>query len=66
MQDLKIEKAIRLMVGIMILASLILAFFVSKWWLGIAAFIGINLFQSGITGFCLLAIVFNKLGMKHK
>ena len=64
MKNLTVEKAIRLMVGIMILVSLSLAFFVNKWWLGLAAFVGINLIQSVFTGVCPAEMIFKKLGLK--
>jgi len=37
--------------------------FVSKYWLWFTAFIGLNLFQSGITKFCPLEIIMRRLGM---
>ena len=64
MKNLTVEKAIRLMVGIMIFVSLSLAFFVNKWWLGLAAFVGINLIQSVFTGVCPAEMIFKKLGLK--
>lgn len=42
----------RAIVGTMILASAILAAFVSIKWLYFTAFIGLNMFQSAFTHFC--------------
>ena len=64
MQKLTVEKAIRLMAGTMILVSLALAFFVNKWWLCLAAFVGLNLVQSVFTGFCPAEMIFKKIGLK--
>lgn len=46
----------------MILLSLVLAHFFSPYWLGLTAFVGLNLLQSAFTGFCPLAVVLKKLG----
>ncbi|MFZ9678654.1 MAG: YgaP family membrane protein [Quisquiliibacterium sp.] len=59
---------VRVFAGLMILLSLGLGLpdspiFVSKYWLWFTAFIGLNLFQSGITKFCPLEIIMRRLGM---
>jgi len=66
MKQITLEGAVRIFAGCMVLLSAGLVFWVSKWWLLFTVFIGINLFQSGITGFCLPEIVFKKMGLKHK
>jgi hypothetical protein len=48
----------------MILASLGLAQFFGPWWLLLAAFVGLNLFQAAFTGFCPLALILRKFGVK--
>ncbi|MCE5230888.1 DUF2892 domain-containing protein [bacterium] len=48
------ERYIRLIAGSLILASLVLAYTVSQWWLLLAAFVGFNLLQSALTGWCLM------------
>jgi len=50
--------------GTMILASLGLAQFFGPWWLLLAAFVGLNLFQAAFTGFCPLALILRKFGVK--
>jgi hypothetical protein len=47
-----------------VLASLALAYFVSPWWYLLTAFVGLNLLQASVTGFCPAAIVFKRLGCK--
>ncbi|UOP43922.1 YgaP family membrane protein, partial [Flavobacterium psychrophilum] len=47
-----------------ILISLLLSIYVNQNWLWFTAFIGVNLFQSGITKWCLLEIILSKLGFK--
>ena len=60
---MNLDRAIFAFAGVMILASLALGHFVSPWWLLLTAFVGLNLLQSSVTGFCPAAIVFRKLGM---
>jgi hypothetical protein len=60
---MKTESYIRLLVGVIVLASITLAHFVSSWWLLLAAFVGVNLIQSVFTGFCPAEIVLHKLGL---
>jgi hypothetical protein len=59
-----IEKAIRIMAGSFILISVALAIWVGKWWLIWTAFVGVNLIQSAITGWCPAEGLLKKLGMK--
>jgi hypothetical protein len=66
MKRITVEGAVRIFAGIMVLIATALVFWVSEWWLLFHVFIGINLIQSGITGFCLPEIVFKKMGLKHK
>jgi hypothetical protein len=63
-----VERYIRSMAGFFVLLSLALGLdispiFVSKWFLAFTAFVGLNLFQSGITGFCPPSILLKKLGV---
>ena len=60
---MNIDRAIFAFAGTMILLSLALAHFVSPLWLLLTAFVGLNLLQSSITGFCPAAVVFRKLGL---
>lgn len=59
---MNIDRAVFAFAGVMILLSLGLAHFVSPLWLWFTAFVGLNLLQSSVTGFCPAAIVFRKLG----
>jgi hypothetical protein len=60
---MNVDRAVFAFAGVMILLSLALAHFVSPLWLWFTAFVGLNLLQSSITGFCPAAIVFRKLGI---
>ncbi len=66
-----IERIIRIMAGAFILLSLALAHFSgqadisSLSWLWFTAFIGLNLLQSGFTGFCPPEKLLKKLGFQE-
>jgi len=62
-------KLVRVMAGFFILLSLALGvqespLFVSRYWLYFTAFVGINLLQSGFTGWCLMENILRKLGIQ--
>ena len=63
-----VDRYIRLMAGFFVLLSLALGvdgspLFVSSWFLALTAFVGLNLFQSGITNFCPPSFLLKKLGV---
>lgn len=60
---MKMENAIRILAGTMVLISVSLTYFVSSWWLLLAVFVGVNLIQSALTGFCPAEIILAKLGV---
>lgn len=55
--------AVRLMAGFMLTLSLVLAHFVSPWFLLLTAFVGANLTQYAFSGFCPAVTIFQKLGL---
>jgi hypothetical protein len=60
---MNLDRAVMAFAGLMILLSLVLTQFVSPWFWLFTAFIGVNLLQASITGFCPAAILFRKLGV---
>ena len=50
--------------GAFILVSLALATWHSPNWLWFTAFVGANLFQASFTGFCPLAVILKRFGLK--
>lgn len=60
---MKKERIVRFVAGAFVLTSITLAYFVHINWLGLAAFVGLNLFQSSITKFCPLEIILDKIGV---
>jgi membrane protein implicated in regulation of membrane protease activity len=59
---MNIDRIVFAFAGVMVLASLLLAQFVSPWWLLLAGFVGFNMLQAAFTGFCPLALILRKLG----
>ncbi|MEK7778933.1 MAG: DUF2892 domain-containing protein [Pseudomonadota bacterium] len=59
-----IDRAVLAIAGSFILMSLVLAHFHSVNWLWFTAFVGINLLQSAFTGFCPMAMILKKIGIK--
>lgn len=63
------ERWIRLIAGSFIIISLILSRLHSPYWLFFTAFVGLNLFQSALTKWCLMEDILAKLGVppcQHK
>ena len=60
---MNLDRAVLAMAGTFILVSVVLAATVSSWWLLLTGFVGLNLLQSSITGFCPAALVFRRLGL---
>ena len=63
---MKMEQYIRAIAGTFILISVALAWFHSRYWLLFTAFVGLNLLQSAITGWCLMEDILSKLGLAEK
>jgi hypothetical protein len=61
-----LERWIRLIAGTFILISLALAHWVNHNWLWFTAFVGGNLFQSSLTGWCLMEDILVKLRVGKK
>ena len=61
---MSIDRVVMAFAGTVILVSLLLAHFVSAWWLLLTAFVGLNLLQSSFTGFCPLAVILKKFGFQ--
>ena len=59
-----LDRALLAVAGSFILVSLLLAHFHSENWLWFTAFVGANLLQSAFSGFCPMAMILKKLGIK--
>ena len=60
---MNLDKSVLSFAGVMVLISATLTYFLSPWWLLLTVFVGLNLLQAGITGFCPAAIFFKKCGV---
>ncbi len=59
-----VERGVRLMGGAMVLISLLLAHYVSLYWLWLTAFVGLNLLQSAFTNWCPAMLMLRAAGLK--
>lgn len=60
---MNVDRLVLALAGSLVLISAALAALVSPWWLLMTAFVGANLLQSSITGFCPAALVLRRLGV---
>lgn len=66
---MNVERTVRVIAGLFILLSLALGveaspLFHNVNWLWFTAFVGFNLFQSGLTRFCPMDILLKRFGLK--
>ena len=59
-----IERVLRLIAGVFILVSLVLARVHSEYWLIFTAVVGLNLFQSFFTDWCLMMSFLKVFGLR--
>ena len=65
-----IERQVRLAAGLLIVIALVLSLTVSRYWLGLVAFVGVGLTFAGATDLCLMASLlvgmpWNRVGCVH-
>ncbi len=58
-----IERGLRLIAGTVVLMSALLAWLHSPYWIGLTAFVGLNLFQSALTNWCPMVWLLGRAGM---
>ena len=58
-----VDRVVHTVAGTFILLSLVLARVHSPNWYWFTAFVGANLFQSGLTNWCLMSTILRKLGV---
>jgi len=63
-QKMTVEKYIRLIAGLFIMVSVALGHYVNAYWYLFTAFVGLNLFQSGLTNWCPMMSLLRKFGLK--
>jgi len=60
-----INRYLRLIAGFFVMLSVLLAHYVSPYWLLFTAFVGLNLFQSAFTNWCPMITLLRKLGVRE-
>lgn len=59
-----IDRFVVMFAGAVILVSVLLTLTVSPWFLALTGFVGANLLQSSLTGFCPLALILRRAGCR--
>ncbi|WP_125784246.1 YgaP family membrane protein [Pseudoalteromonas rubra] len=62
---MRLEAAIRLIAGSMLILSFLLTWFMDPRWVWFSVFIALNLMQSAFTGWCPMMTLLKKLGMEN-
>lgn len=60
---MNVERMLRLIAGIFVLASVALGYWVHPGFFLFTAFVGFNLLQSGVSNWCLMMTFLRKLGV---
>ena len=61
---LTVERGLRLVAGLFVMLSVLLAVYVNVWFLAFTAFVGANLFQSAFTNWCPMMTILRGLGLR--
>ncbi len=61
---MSLERMLRMIAGIVVLASVSLGYFVHPNWYFFTAFVGLNLLQSAFTNWCPMISILRKLGVE--
>ena len=63
---MNVERYLRLIAGMFILATLALGFWISPYWYLFTVFVALNLVQSAFTDWCPMMTILRKLGVPGK
>ncbi|HWQ36478.1 MAG TPA: DUF2892 domain-containing protein [Blastocatellia bacterium] len=61
---MNVERALRLIAGTFVLASVLLGYYVSPYFFLFTGFVALNLIQSAFTNWCPMMTFLRKLGLK--
>jgi hypothetical protein len=61
---MNIDRFVFAIAGSFVLVSLLMSQVHSPYWLFVTAFVGLNMFQAAITGFCPLALALKRAGVQ--
>jgi DUF2892 family protein len=59
-----VERAVRMIAGVFVLASVLAAILVHPYFLWFTAFVGVNLFQSAFTNWCPMMSILRRAGLR--
>ena len=62
---MNLDRIVLAVAGSFIFFSVLLSVFHSPYWLFFTGFVGVNLLQSAFTGFCPMAVVLKKVGVRQ-
>jgi hypothetical protein len=62
---MNLDKFVLMFAGMMVLISVVLTTLHHPHWIWLTVFIGMNMIQASITGFCPVVFVMKKAGIKH-
>ena len=62
--SMNLDRLVFTVAGSFVLLSVLMSVFYSPYWLFFTAFVGANLLQASFTGFCPLAVILKKTGIK--
>lgn len=60
-----VDRALRMVAGSFVLASVLLGIYVSPYFLWFTAFVGANLLQSAFTNWCPMMAILRKVGLRQ-
>jgi hypothetical protein len=63
--NMNLDKFVMLFAGMMVLVSVMLTQWHHQNWIWLTGFIGINMIQASLTGFCPVVFVMKKAGLKR-
>jgi len=64
MTGFNLDRGVLLVAAIVTLVSVVLACLVSDWWLLITTFVGLNMLQASLTGWCPAALILKRFGVR--
>lgn len=59
-----VERALRLIAGLFVVASVLLGLYVSPYFFWFTLFVGLNLLQSGFTNWCPMMAILRRSGLR--
>ena len=62
---MNLDRIVLAVAGSFIFLRVLLSVFHSPYWLFFTGFVGVNLLQSAFTGFCPLAVILKKVGVRQ-